>query len=178
MSKSPLIFLQIALLWLAFSPGPAFADELEIRVLGVEEPVLSNVEAAVEPFRLTGIGRLTRRRLENLRQESEVSARKALRPYGYYHASVSSTIESTGERTWRLDVSVKPGPAVVISQSEVEVSGPGALFKELIQWEAEWPLRAGQVAPMPLVQRQQAQQGPVDAVKGIGRRFGRLGNRW
>lgn len=149
MRKSPFISLSIALAWLALWPGQAFADDLEIRILGVKEPALSNVEAAVEPFRLTGIGRLTRRRMENLRRDSEVSARKALRPYGYYHANVKSTFERTGERSWRMDISVEPGPAVVISDAQVEVNGPGALFEELIQWQADWPLRPGQVLVQP-----------------------------
>ena len=38
------------------------ADELDIVIHGLEEPALSNVRSRVEPFRITGNARLSRRR--------------------------------------------------------------------------------------------------------------------
>ena len=66
--------------------GPVRADDLEYVIRGVEEPMLGNVRAFVSPLRFAGTGRLTPRRLEQLRAGSETDARVALRPFGYYHA--------------------------------------------------------------------------------------------
>ena len=51
---------------MAVAPA-AWADELEVVISGVEEPLLGNVRTLVEPMNLTGSGRLTARRREALR---------------------------------------------------------------------------------------------------------------
>jgi translocation and assembly module TamA len=129
--------------------GDIRADELEVAISGVEEPILSNVRAFVSPFRFTGTGRLTKRRLEQLRLESERNARLALRPFGYYHASVTSTVAVTGDRAWRLDVRITPGPPLIVAESRVEIEGPGAGIRGLRKWRQDWPLRQGRVLVQP-----------------------------
>jgi translocation and assembly module TamA len=143
--------LVLAVLFLAGIQGAenSRADELEVAISGVEEPILSNVRAFVSPFRFTGTGRLTKHRLEQLRLESERNARLALRPFGYYHANVSSTVAVTGDRAWRLDVRITPGPPLIVAESRVELEGPGAGIRGLRKWRQEWPLRQGRVLVQP-----------------------------
>jgi translocation and assembly module TamA len=119
------------------------ADTLEIVVRGVEDPMRANVKALVEPFRLTGAGRLTPVRLERLRSDSETRARLALRPFGYYRPVVTSRVENTGERAWRLTVDVQPGPPVLVEAADVSVTGEGAGLPGLSAWQKSWPLQPG-----------------------------------
>ncbi len=134
---------------MGFGAGSVWADDLEIVVTGVGEPMLANVRALVEPFRFAGTGRLTRRRLERIRLEAESDALAALRPYGYYQADVRASVVKTGERAWTMTLDVTPGPPVVIAAARVELSGPGEHLPGLRAWRDEWPLSAGKTLVQP-----------------------------
>ena len=135
--------LVLAALCAQFFASPTAADDLEILISGVQEPVLGNVRARVEPFRLTGTSRLSERRVENLRQDAERNARRALRPYGYYFPKISSRAVRVAERSWRIELDIVPGPPVVIASLELDIRGPGADLPELQEWLDQWPLREG-----------------------------------
>ena len=138
----PLTLLMICASLLAMS-GVLGADELAIEISGVEEPMLSNVQARVAPFRLTGNSRLSKRRLEEIRQSSERRAKSALHPYGYYHATVASEISRAGQRAWLLEMRITPGPPVSVAKLSLEMNGAGAGLEELRQWKKDWPLNPG-----------------------------------
>lgn len=129
--------------------GQVCADELDVVITGVDDPMLANVRAFVSPFRFAGTGRLTSRRLEQMRLESITGAQQALRPFGYYHARVNSTVTKTGDRTWRLDVRIEPGPPLMVTEASVDLTGPGAGLQELKDWKQQWPLKPGRVLVQP-----------------------------
>jgi translocation and assembly module TamA len=132
-----------------FCPSPVAADDLEILISGVQEPILGNVRSRVEPFRLTGTSRLSERRVENMRQDAERNARRALRPYGYYFPEISSRAVMVADRAWRIELDIVPGPPVIISSLVLEVRGPGADLRELQEWLDQWPLREGGMLVQP-----------------------------
>ncbi|MEJ2385233.1 MAG: POTRA domain-containing protein [Xanthomonadales bacterium] len=142
------------------------ADDLEVVISGVREPVLGNVRTLVEPFRLTGAGRLSRRRLEAFRVRAEDNARLALRPYGYYHPAVDARIVSAGERAWRLELNIDPGSPVIVAAAAVEVSGPGADLEELKAWRRSWPLQPGAVLVQPVWDEQKQNALDLAADRG------------
>lgn len=142
------------------------ADDLEIVISGVEDPMLSNVRAFVSPFRFAGTGRLTPRRLEQMRADSEENARLALRPFGFYHSNVTSTTSKTGDRAWRIDVRIQPGPPLVIAHSRVELTGPGAGLAELREWRAKWPLTSGRRLVQPTWEEQKQKALEISADSG------------
>ena len=123
--------------------GCLVADELEIVVNGIKDPELSNVRNLIEPFRLIGTGRLTKRRLEERRETSVQRAMEALRPFGYYHSTVDSKVRKSGKGAWVLELDIKPGPPLIIRELTLEIQGPGANLAELQQWKSEWPLTVG-----------------------------------
>jgi translocation and assembly module TamA len=130
----------------AFLPAsPAYGKPLEIVVQGVEEPLLSNVQARTQSFRVSGNTRLSRRRLERYREDAERRAGAALRPFGFYHATVSSGLHSTGDGNWEITLQIDPGPAVIITQYRVDISGPGKNDQSLLGWKDNWPLTSGTV---------------------------------
>ena len=125
--------------------APLCADRLEIVVRGVEDPLLGNVKARTQSFRVAGKTRLTRRRLENMRADAERRATAALRPFGFYHPAIRSEVRSTGDRTWEIVLDIQRGPAVIVSDYRVEVHGPGEADQTLLDWKTAWPLTAGSV---------------------------------
>jgi translocation and assembly module TamA len=143
-----IIFLTVFFSLLIPEPGLR-ADELTIDIQGVEEPALSNVRNRVEPFRLTGNARLSRRRREELRQTAERNARRALRPFGYYHPSISTRLKQQAERSWLLELDIVPGPPVVIEEVLLDINGPGASLPDLRAWKSAWPLPEGNTLVQP-----------------------------
>ena len=121
------------------------ADELQIQVEGLAEPLLGGVQSRVQPLAVTGNRRLSTRRLERISETAEREAQLALRPYGYYEAAATGSLQDVGERKWRLVLAVKPGQPQVVERSEVQVTGPGAELEELRDWKAQWPLGPGRV---------------------------------
>jgi len=143
--KSPWPLLLACLLAICLPVSLAYGDRLEIVVKGVEEPLLSNVQARTQPFRIAGNIRLSRRRLAAIVADTELEAGRALRPFGFYDAVISSDLRSTGDRNWEIRLQIDKGPPIIISDFRVEVSGPGAADKGLLGWKDSWPLTNGVV---------------------------------
>lgn len=142
-------FIALVTIFLVVSVQCLRADELDVLVRGIEDPMRANVKALVEPFRVTGAGRLTPARLERLRSDSEVKARSALRPFGFYRPVIASRVENTGERAWQLIVDVQPGPPVLVEAANISVTGDGASLPGLAAWQNDWPLQPGNVLDQP-----------------------------
>jgi translocation and assembly module TamA len=158
-SSFHLIFISLLIL-LIMIPGRLPAEELEFVINGIEEPELSNVRSRVEPFQLTRSSRFSKRSLENLRHKSEQRAMEALRPYGYYHATVESEVRKTADGGWALELHITPGPPLVIGELNLELRGDGSKLEELQEWQAAWPLAVGKRLIQP--QWDQQKQNALD----------------
>jgi translocation and assembly module TamA len=143
--KTPWLPLVACLLAMCLPVSTAFGDQLEIVVKGVEDPLLTNIQARTRPFRIAGNTRLSRRRLAAIVADTEREAGRALRPFGFYHAVISSDLRSTGDRNWEITLQVDQGPPIIISDFRIEVSGPGAADRSLLGWKDNWPLTSGVV---------------------------------
>lgn len=107
--------------------------------------MLGNVLARTQSFRVTGNTRLSRKRLARLQSDAERRASSAMRPYGYYHAEVRGELTSAGEGVWLLTLHIDKGPPVIVTETNVALSGPGADDKTLKAWQAGFPLKKGDV---------------------------------
>ena len=123
--------------------SPVYGDQLEIVVKGVEQPLLGNVQARTRPFRISGNTRLSRRRIATIVANAEQEARRALRPFGFYHATVKSELRPTGDGSWEITLHLDRGPPIIVSDYRVEVTGPGAADESLLGWRDNWPLTSG-----------------------------------
>ena len=124
---------------------PALGDTLEFSVKGVDEPLLGNVESRIQPFRVAGNNRLSRRRLAQHQEDAERRAASALRPFGYYHAQVDSELVATGDAGWKIILRIEKGPPVLISSLSLEISGSGKKDTGLQSWLSGWPMKKGDV---------------------------------
>lgn len=152
----------------AVCPG-AFADQLEIQLRGIDEPLLGSVRGRVQSLHLGGELRLTKRRRERLAEQAEREAALAVRPFGYYHAVVRSAWAAAGEDAWRLELTVDPGPPLRVTESFVDIVGPGAALPDLQEWQKNWPLGVGRIMD------QTAWEGRKGAALDLAERQGYLG---
>lgn len=135
---------------------PAHGDQLEVIVQGLEEPMLGNVIARTQTFRIMGNTRVSRRQREKWQTDTEFEAISALRPFGYYHAVVSSEMTSTGDGNWALTLKIDKGPPVIVTDARVELRGPGKEDSGLRNWKADWPLTPGTVLDQAVWEKQKA----------------------
>ncbi len=167
MVRSSFLFIYLPLLvLLTMMPHRLPAEELEFVIKGVGEPELSNVRNRVEPFQLTRSSRFSKRYLENLRHKSEQRAREALRPYGYYHATVNSEIRKSTNGGWVVELHITPGPPLVIRELNLELRGDGSKLEKLQEWQATWPLAVGTRLIQP--QWEEQKQKALDIANNYG----------
>ena len=146
--KKRFVFLvaAVACLTLTGTPILAASDPLRIEVRGIEGLPLDNVRTALEfPAGLIRTGMIDRLWLQRFAHQVPGRVRRALEPYGYYHAVVKTALEATGAGTWRLSVSVDPGPPVRLESVSVTLKGAGRKAAPLLQLIDRFPLRRGDV---------------------------------
>lgn len=105
---------------------PAIADTVNVRINGVDDPLLDNVRKSLsvagaheKPWSAGQIRRLYRLAPNEIKN--------ALAPYGYYNPVIKTDlVEPTGdEKTWQASFSVEPGPATTVTEVNLAVDGPG-----------------------------------------------------
>lgn len=147
---------RILALFVLLTPALAFANTLEVRVVGIEDPLKANVLASVQPFRISGAARIHRKRLQTMKEDSVPRAVEALRPYGYYAATVSSDIKEVSKENWLLTLTIDKGQPVIIEDVQVQISGPGENDRELKNWMAQLPLASGAILDQTVWEEQKA----------------------
>jgi len=106
----------------------AFAG-VQVEVRGVEEQIRANVLAYLSFERYKNSDDLSAEFMERLQERAEREVRAALRPFGYYEASVACEVHpesGNGEQNYRVVVTVTPGEPVTVDDVQVKVTGPGA----------------------------------------------------
>lgn len=123
--------------------APARAD-IDIDIKGVDGAALRNVLAFLSFERYKSRDRLREDTVERLQERVEREVHAALRPFGYYDPTVTSSVEARPNgRDWRVEIVIDPGQPVLLTQVDVRVVGPradDAVFRNLL---ASMPLREG-----------------------------------
>ena len=123
----------------------AAADEITFAITGVSEPLLVNVRKHVEDFGIAGRTRVSAGQFDEISEEARKRAREALKPFGYYHPNVSTSIVTAGSERWRMNIRIDAGPPVRVKEATVELRGDGASQEDLLNWRKNWPLGAGAI---------------------------------
>ncbi|HEX4619456.1 MAG TPA: BamA/TamA family outer membrane protein [Steroidobacteraceae bacterium] len=117
--------------------APLRAAGVNVEVRGVNDTVRANVLAylSFERYKKGGLD-LNADMIERLHNRVERETQEALRPFGYYEPQVSSNVTDLGKGEWRVVVDIKPGRPVLVTSSEVKVTGPGEtdpLFRRILE---------------------------------------------
>jgi translocation and assembly module TamA len=142
----PKWFFFVFILALSFSADYARGEmTFEVAVEGLEGEVLKNVQQALSPPEgMIKDDQVDEFLLVLFEKEAAQKIQEALKPYGYYQAQVTASIDRSPGRL-RLSAKVKPGSPVLISTVRIQVNGPGAQEEKLRESIRDFPLRTGDV---------------------------------
>jgi translocation and assembly module TamA len=108
------------------SAPPALAD-IHLDISGVDGDLRRNVLALLSLERYKDHDRLEPAAVQRLYNRIDEEVRTAVRPYGYYDPTISSSIDPPDkEHHWHVGISIDLGPPVLIDTVSVQVEGPGA----------------------------------------------------
>ena len=126
------------------------AEPVQVVIDGLEGEALKNAQAALAlPPGLVREGVVDRALLDLFRRQIPEKVRKALEPFGYYEAQVSSTQEKNEKGQELLRVKVIPGKPIRITALNVRITGPGENNPDLKQLVSSFPLQPGDVLNQP-----------------------------
>jgi translocation and assembly module TamA len=83
--------------------------------------------------------------LERFERQIPERVRRALEPYGFYEAEVTSDLQVRGENDYLLRVEIVPGEPVRLTTVQVRLSGPGENEPRLRSLVSDFPLHPGEV---------------------------------
>jgi translocation and assembly module TamA len=122
---------------------PACAD-VEVVIEGVNEEIQRNLLVYLSLQRYRERDDLSADVVERLHERTPIEVRQALKPFGFYEPTVQSSVEHLPNgKDWRVTLKIDHGPAVILEEATVQVTGPGAedpMFTSLI---ADSELRIG-----------------------------------
>ena len=144
-SYSQIILILFSIFWAGLFYAVA-AEPVQVVIEGLEGDALKNVQAALAlPPGVVSEGSVDRALLEFFRRQIPEKVKKALEPFGYYEAQVSSTQEKTEEGRELVRVNVIPGNPIRVTSLIVRITGPGEKNPDLRRLAAAFPLKTGDV---------------------------------
>ena len=110
--------------------------DVDVVIEGVDKEIEANLRVFLSLQRYRDRDDLSVDTVERLHERTPIEVRQALRPFGYYEPTVQPSIEHLPNgRDWLVTLRIDPGPPVLLEETKVEVTGPGAeqsMFRNLI----------------------------------------------
>lgn len=102
----------------------AVADSVDIRIQGIDDPLLTNVRKSLsvaaeheDPWSAAQVKRLYRLATREIR--------KALAPYGYYNPDIQQSLDQAADGEWIADFTIEAGPPTRVTRLNLAATGPG-----------------------------------------------------
>lgn len=127
---------------IALFVGRAAAATLDVQISGVDGPLFENARAYLSIEQNRDLPNLTELQVRLMHERAAQEIAQALRPFGYYRATVISDLVATADG-WRARYRVDPGPALPIAQLDIRILGPGAEDSALVNELQRMPLGVG-----------------------------------
>ncbi len=105
-----------------FSTNVQAQTPIEVVIEGLADELLANVKLVLSIEQQKGSGLLVDSRIHRLHQKAEAEIRTALEPFGYYRATVTSSLRLEDE-VWHAHYHVESGPQIPIASSDIIISG-------------------------------------------------------
>jgi len=126
-------------------------DTAQVSITGLTGELLSNVQAFLSLEQQKNHALLSAQRIRRLHQRAEDEIRQALQPFGYYQPKITATLQAptAAGAPWQAQYRVEAGPALRLTQVELQLSGEAAQDPAFQAWQANYPLQVGQVLRHP-----------------------------
>ena len=151
--------------------GTQTKTAVTIEITGLSSEMLNAVEGSLSIYLQRDHPLLSAGIVRRLHDKAPQEIRRALEPFGYYHAKVERQLtRSASGWTARYDVAL--GEPIRVRHVDIVISGPGATEPVLQRWHASFPLNPGDV----LVHRvyEDAKGELLDIARGLGYVDGQL----
>lgn len=123
MTTRPRRLLQtLACLALAAFASGASAERIVATVTGVDDPLKSAVLASLTIGQYANRVDISETQARRLVADATAQTRRALQPYGYYNAQITTRLEHSSGG-WIARVNVSPGPATIVSTLDLQMQG-------------------------------------------------------
>lgn len=76
---------------------------------------------------------------------NQTIVQEALKPYGYFFATISGHPEKTSDKQWLFHYIIHPGLAVHVTQINISLTGPGAQMPKFIHWKKHFSVHLGSI---------------------------------
>jgi translocation and assembly module TamA len=122
----------------------AWAEQapLHILVTGIQGPALANVQSRLQILEQSYGKDLTDANIKSFYKHAETNIKKALEPYGYFKAHITSKLVRQNEQ-WIAAFKVNPGPVLPITVLDLKIEGPGSTDPLLQKLIKNLPLQKG-----------------------------------
>jgi translocation and assembly module TamA len=121
----------------------ALAD-VTIAVKGVSAPLRANVLAYLSFSRYQKSKTLSADTVERLQGRIAPEVQSALKPFGYFQPTVTSSVTPAPAGNWNVSITVHPGPPVILNHVDVRVVGPGADSRRFRRITSHLPFHTGE----------------------------------
>jgi len=123
----------------------AYAGQLlQFKIVGVTGPAQQNIQERLNVLQASFGHALTQADIEECYRQAPLNIRKALEPFGYFHAMIAHQQLIYQHGQWIASFIVEPGAALLMKQVELDVTGPGKYDPKLQKLIANFPLKPGQ----------------------------------
>lgn len=139
--------LLLILLTTLFAVQTAFADthtHLKFEIRGINNLMGQNVISRLKIERKDVKRIMTPAEVENFSRQSLTAVSAAVMPYGYYHASATSSIRQESDG-WKITYFVSKGQPVLVKKVDIEISGAGEGNTKIQKFVKQFPLRSGDI---------------------------------
>ncbi|NCX93371.1 MAG: hypothetical protein EBX40_01680, partial [Gammaproteobacteria bacterium] len=107
-----------------------------VNVQGVSKDLTGMIRNNLSLISESAHGLPTDSRIEILYQQGQSEIQNTLKPYGYYKADISSSLQHTQKGDWLAIYRIMPGPRILITKTDIQIKGDSsnsALFNAMIQ---------------------------------------------
>ncbi|PIE44494.1 MAG: hypothetical protein CSA50_00130 [Gammaproteobacteria bacterium] len=135
------VYIFLLILW----GGAAYADQVDVKLLGLEGELLANAQARVSLYQKK-TDDLDPHHIRYLHKQASSQIKRALEPFGFYHLVVNATLtapDSDGGK-WQAVYQVRQGEPVLLDRVTIEVLGEAKDDPHFVAFLQQQPLRAGQ----------------------------------
>jgi len=140
------LFTLVVLIFLTFINFACAEDKVKVIVTGVEGEAQINVQETLAlPYGLIQDGKVDRQWLTRFIRQAEEKVPASLEPFGYYSARASVVLEIPNPDEFIVHVDVHPGPAAILTDVNISVTGPGKTEESLMALVRSFPLKKGDI---------------------------------
>ncbi len=102
------------------------ADNLEIKISGIDDELLKNVNAflSIAQENKAVAKKLPDRKVQDLHRRATGEIKQALQPFGYYQPIIDASLEKK-TNTWKARYKINKGPPTRIRKVEIRLTGEG-----------------------------------------------------